>query len=370
MKMMKTEESTGQSIAFPSIVAVSKIEMPNRVEQKRVKEYAKELFMPSFPQVERIMSAFDNTGIITRNFCKSIDYYLDSHTYQEFNRDYIETSLEYSIEAIEKCISSAKIDKDQVTDIIFVSTTGLATPSLDALIINKMRLNQNTSRIPDLWIGLCRRGSGIIEGKCILAKANPDAVVLLVVVELCSLTFLKSDFSKSNFIGSSLFSDGVVACLVMGANHKLEQSQRINYLAAQSKLYYDSLDVMGWEFQEQGFKVLFSQDIPTIISRNIYDDVISFLKKNNLELSDIKNFIFHPGGKKVLTAYEEALPVGGDFLKNTREVMNENGNMSAATVLYVLERFMDRGFENGYGLMLSMGPGFSSEMVLLGMENN
>jgi alkylresorcinol/alkylpyrone synthase len=368
-EMMKRDAFSNLTGEFPAIMSVSTIEMPNRVEQRKVKEYAKELFMPSFPQVERIMSAFDNTGIITRNFCKSIDYYLDSHTYQEFNRDYIETSLEYSIEAIEKCISSAKIDKDQVTDIIFVSTTGLATPSLDALIINKMKLNQNTARIPIFGLG-CAGGVAGLSKACILAKANPDAVVLLVVVELCSLTFLKSDFSKSNFIGSSLFSDGVVACLVMGANHKLEQSQRINYLAAQSKLYYDSLDVMGWEFQEQGFKVLFSQDIPTIISRNIYDDVISFLKKNNLELSDIKNFIFHPGGKKVLTAYEEALPVGGDFLKNTREVMNENGNMSAATVLYVLERFMERGFENGYGLMLSMGPGFSSEMVLLGMENN
>ena len=368
-EMMKRDAFSNLTGEFPAIMSVSTIEMPNRVEQRKVKEYAKELFMPSFPQVERIMSAFDNTGIITRNFCKSIDYYLDSHTYQEFNRDYIETSLEYSIEAIEKCISSAKIDKDQVTDIIFVSTTGLATPSLDALIINKMKLNQNTARIPVFGLG-CAGGVAGLSKACILAKANPDAVVLLVVVELCSLTFLKSDFSKSNFIGSSLFSDGVVACLVMGANHKLEQSQRINYLAAQSKLYYDSLDVMGWEFQEQGFKVLFSQDIPTIISRNIYDDVISFLKKNNLELSDIKNFIFHPGGKKVLTAYEEALPVGGDFLKNTREVMNENGNMSAATVLYVLERFMERGFENGYGLMLSMGPGVSSEMVLLGMENN
>jgi alkylresorcinol/alkylpyrone synthase len=301
MKMMKTEESTGQSIAFPSIVAVSKIEMPNRVEQKRVKEYAKELFMPSFPQVERIMSAFDNTGIITRNFCKSIDYYLDSHTYQEFNHDYIQTSLDYSVEAIERCISTAKINKDQITDIIFVSTTGLATPSLDALIINKMRLNQNTSRIPVFGLG-CAGGVAGLSKASILAKANPDAVVLLVVVELCSLTFLKSDFSKSNFIGSSLFSDGVAACLITGANHGIKQQYQIQYLAAQSKLYYDSLDVMGWEFQEQGFKVLFSQDIPTIISKNIYEDVISFLKKNNLELSDIKNFIFHPGGKKVLSA--------------------------------------------------------------------
>lgn len=361
---MNKEELSNLVEEFPLVRAVSKIDMPNRVKQKEVKEYARKLFKPSFPQVERIMSVFDNTGIINRNFCKSINYYLDSHTYQEFNRDYIETALEYSVEAIEKCISLAKIDKDQITDIIFVSTTGLATPSMDALIINKMRLNQNTSRIPVFGLG-CAGGVAGLSKASILAKANPDAVVLLVVVELCSLTFLKSDFSKSNFIGSSLFSDGVAACLIMGANHKLDQPNKIQYISSQSKLYYDSLDVMGWEFQEQGFKVLFSQDIPTIISKNIYEDVISFLKKNNLELSDIKNFIFHPGGKKVLTAYEEALPVEGDFLKNTREVMNEYGNMSAATVIYVLERFMQRGFENGYGLMLSMGPGFSSEMVLL-----
>jgi len=127
---------------------------------------------------------------------------------------------------------------------------------------------------------------------------------------------------------------------------------------------------MGWEFQDNGFKVLFSQDIPAIISKNIYKDVCSFLEKNHLTLADIKNFIFHPGGTKVLAAYQETLPVEGDFLKNTREVMNDNGNMSSPTVLYVLERFVSAGFENGYGLMLSMGPGFSSEMVLIQMKKN
>jgi len=115
---------------------------------------------------------------------------------------------------------------------------------------------------------------------------------------------------------------------------------------------------------------LFSQDIPTIIANNIAIDVSSFLSLNGLQLSDIKNFIFHPGGKKVLTAYEEALQVDGDFLKNTREVMNDNGNMSSPTVLYVLERFFKGDFEDGYGLMVSMGPGFSCEMVLLQMNKN
>jgi alkylresorcinol/alkylpyrone synthase len=115
--------------------------------------------------------------------------------------------------------------------------------------------------------------------------------------------------------------------------------------------------------------VLFSKDIPTFISEHIREDIDEFLAKHQLQLSDIKNFIFHPGGKKVLDAYADALGVQGDFMKITREVMNDYGNMSSATVLYVLEKFMREGFENGYGLMLAMGPGFSSEMVLLEMES-
>jgi len=119
---------------------------------------------------------------------------------------------------------------------------------------------------------------------------------------------------------------------------------------------------------DAGFKVLFSSDIPSIIHENVNNDITSFLDKHQLKISDIKNFIFHPGGKKILTAYQDVLEVKGDFLKNTREVMNDNGNMSSATVLYVLERFFTQGFENGYGLMVSMGPGFSCEMVLLQMN--
>lgn len=203
-----------------------------------------------------------------------------------------------------------------------------------------------------------------------LAMANPNAVVLLVVVELCSLTFLRNDLSKSNFIGTSLFADGVSALIITGDNHTNSAQSQVFYLASQSKFYNDTLDVMGWEFLDNGFKVLFSKDIPTIIFNNISKDIISFLDKHQLKLSDIKNFIFHPGGKKVLSAYEEALKVKGDFLKNTREIMNEYGNMSSATVLYVLHRFLTQGFDDGYGLMVSMGPGFTCEMALLQMKNN
>lgn len=352
---------------MPSLAAISKIDFPYKVEQQKIKEGAKTLFAPSFPQIERMMSVFDNTEIKTRNMCKPLDYYNTLQSFEDQNAEYIRLSLEYSVQAIEECIASAQINKDEITDLIFISTTGLSTPSLDALIINKMRLNQDINRMAIFGLG-CAGGVAGFSKANILAIANPDAVVLLVAVELCSLTFLRNDFSKSNFIGSSLFSDGVAACIITGDNHNNKTKNDFTFLATQSKLYYDTLDVMGWEFLNSGFKVLFSSDIPTIIEQNINNDVTSFLEKHHLKISDIRNFIFHPGGKKVLTAYEEALPAEGDFLKNTREVMNDNGNMSSTTVLYVLERFFSGGFENGYGLMVSMGPGFSCEMVLLQMN--
>ncbi|MBK0378682.1 type III polyketide synthase [Mucilaginibacter segetis] len=352
---------------MPHISAVSKIDLPYKIKQPDVKAQARSLFAENFPQVDRLIHAFDNTEIITRNFCKPISYYAEPNTFEERNDAYLSNALEYSVAAVEDCVVKAGINKADITDIIFVSTTGLATPSMDAQIINKLRLNPHINRTPIWGLGCGGGVSGMAKANT-LALANPDAVVLLVAVELCSLTLIKSDYSKSNFIGSSLFSDGIAACIVMGDNHK--QQSGITYVNASSKLYYDSLDVMGWDFKDTGFKVLFSKDIPTFINDNIKGDIDSFLKKQNLDLKDIKNFIFHPGGKKVLDAYTNTLKVEGDFLKNTREVMNDNGNMSSVTVLYVLEKFMTEGFEDGYGLMLAMGPGFSSEMVLLNMKNN
>jgi alkylresorcinol/alkylpyrone synthase len=221
--------------------------------------------------------------------------------------------------------------------------------------------------MPIFGLGCAGGVSGMAKANAI-AIANPNAVVLLVAVELCSLTVLRDDYSTSNFVGSSLFSDGIAACIVMGDSHK-KDGVGVKYKAAGSKLYYDSLEVMGWDFTNNGFKVLFSKDIPEFINEHVRGDITDFLSKQGLVLSDIKNFIFHPGGKKVLEAYADALQVEGDFLQKSRLVMNNYGNMSSVTVLYVLEKFMNEGFEDGFGLMMAMGPGFSSEMVLLEMKN-
>jgi len=356
---------------MPSIAAVAKIDFPYKVEQKEIKSRIGQIFPAAFPHLERLIGAFDNTGIIHRNFCKPLDYYFNPNTFEQNNNEYIRLSLEYSIKAIEDCLAGAHIFAAEVTDVIFVSSSGLATPSVDALIINAMRLNPHVNRTPVWGLGCGGGVSGVAKANT-AATANPDAVVLLVAVELCTLTYMRSDYSKSNFIAASLFSDGVAACIITGDNYEKNRRQRgaggISIAATSSMLYYDSLNVMGWEFLNTGFKVLFSKDIPTIINDNIKGVIGEFLTAQGLALSDVKNFIFHPGGTKVLDAYEQSLSAPGDFLKNTREVMHAYGNMSSVTVLYVLEKFLREGYEPGYGLMLAMGPGFSSEMALLDMK--
>ncbi len=351
---------------MPAIHSVSKINFPDKISQDQVKKTSRELFAPSFPNIDRYLEIFDNTDIKYRNFCLSLVKVPALNSFEKRNAEYVRIALEYSVKAIEDVIKKADIKKNEITDFIFVSSTGLATPSLDALIINKLRLNQDINRTPIFGLGCAGGVSGVAKANTV-AKANPDAIVLLVAVELCSLTFLQNDFSKSNFVASSLFSDGVAACIIKGDSHS-RKNKNVTFKASESKLYYDSLDVMGWDFLDSGFKVVFSQDIPTIIHQNVKEDVTSFLSKHQLELKDIRNFIFHPGGKKVLSAYEDALKLDNDSLHNSREVIQNYGNMSSATVLYVLEKFMTEGYQKGYGLMLALGPGFSSEMVLLEMN--
>ncbi len=243
---------------MPVLAAVSSIDFPYKTSQQTIKEFAREMFSGTLPEVDRILSVFDHTEIKTRNFCKPPDYYFDNHSFEERNREYIRIALDYSVEAVERSLSMAQVGKEEVTDIIFVSTTGLATPSMDALIANKMRLNPHINRTPVFGLG-CGGGVSGFARACTLAKANPDAVVLLVEVELCSLTFMRRDFSKSNFIGTSLFSDGIATCLILGDNRKEQDNltPSIRFASNESHLYYDSTGVMGWDFTDEGFKVLF-----------------------------------------------------------------------------------------------------------------
>jgi len=351
---------------------INKTDFDCKLGQGETKRYSEILFGDILPNIQKLLDVFDNSGIKTRNFCVPIDFFNKGLSFEEKNLLFKEIALKHSLKSINESLLISGIRFSDITDFIYVNTTGLTTPSLEALIISALKLNPNVNRYPLWGLGCAGGVSGIAKANTI-SIANPDAVIVILGVELCSLTFRKNDLSKSNFIATSLFSDGITTSIVLGDNAARryeEPDYSVDILGSRSKLYYGTEDVMGWEFLNDGFKVVFSKDIPTIIHDNVKEDVINFLDKHNLRLTDIKNFIAHPGGAKVIQAYIDALGMDKNMLNNSRYILENYGNMSSVSVLYVLERFLSFGFRDGYGLMISLGPGFSSEMVLLDMKNN
>jgi alkylresorcinol/alkylpyrone synthase len=348
------------------IISVSKIDLPYKVSQNKLKEFSRSIFSKKFKDIDRLLESFDNSMIKERNLCVPLGFFSLNKSFSEKNDIYIKESLKFSVEAIKSILKKTHLKKEQITDLIFVSSTGISTPGIDALIINEMRLDPNVNRLPVWGLGCAGGAAGIAKAN-VIAKANPEAVVVVICCELCSLTFLNEDLSKSNFIATSLFSDGIAAVLVTGDkfNNKNKLTNRLKIIDSQSRLYYDSLDVMGWDVTKAGLKVVFSRDIPSIVNQSVRKDILSFLKKHGLNIKDIRHFITHPGGIKVINAYIEALKLNSGMLNNTFKILESYGNMSSATVLYVLEKFMEEKMEKGYGLIMSLGPGFSSELVLV-----
>ena len=352
---------------MPEIISTSVIDLPYRTNQTEFKNFARKIFSSGFSDIEKILESFDNTLIEYRNIAVPVDYFMSDKSFKEKNDLFIELALKYSIEAIENCFSKTDLIISDITDLVFVTSTGISTPSIDALIINKMKLNPFINRTPVWGLGCAGGVAGLAKANTI-AKANPKAVVMMISVELCSLTFIKDDITKSNLIATGLFSDGIAAVLIKGDKIKTENKFKIKVSDSQSKLYYDTLDIMGWDVTDSGFKVVFSKDIPSFVSKIAKADVTEFLKRNKLNIEDMKYFIVHPGGKKVIDAYINSLEINRDRFDNTVNILKNYGNMSSATVLYVLNKVLECKLESGYGIMMSLGPGFSSELLLLDIK--
>lgn len=347
------------------IISAKTIEFEHKLNQDRIKEYAENMFKDSFPDIGRLLPAFDNTNIKTRNFCAPMEFFSKDWSFSHKNKMFTDIAIEYGSRAIECNFNDNGIDKKDITDIIYVNTTGLTTPSLDAYLINKLNLREDINRYPLWGLGCAGGVSGIAKAKTI-CYANPDAVVILIGVELCTLTFRRNDLSKSNFIATSLFSDGIATCVIAGENTKYVSRENLfSILESKSKIYFDALDVMGWEFLDDGFKVIFSKDIPNIVNENASKDLEKFLSANHISINDVKYFVLHPGGAKVLDAYRQSLNLPEGSLRESESILSDYGNMSSVTVLYVLEKYIKQGLTGGYGVMAALGPGFSSEAVLL-----
>lgn len=356
------------------ILSASHAKLPFLLSQDDIMDFSRKIFGHSYSNIERLLQAFKNGQVENRYFSNNLEWFEKDHTFSERNNMYIEQAVQFGIEAVKACLTNDRFLKEEIAAseidaFFYISSTGIATPTIEARIMNILPFQPHVKRIPIWGLG-CAGGASGLSRAFEYCQAYPEAKVLVLCVELCSLTFQKNDLSKSNIIGTSLFADGISCVLVCGNQVQRDRysnrTHHFSILATQSTLMANSLDVMGWDIKDEGLYVIFSKDIPTIVKNWLKPNVDTFLHQHHLKLSDIQYFIAHPGGKKVIDAYQEALGFDEHMTEISKGVLNDYGNMSSATIFFVLERFMENGGEIGeYGLATALGPGFSSELLLM-----
>lgn len=346
------------------LISIGTCNAPYVLAQDDIKHFIHNLFS-SYSGIDSMISVFDNSEITSRHISVPIDWFKSKHSFGERNKIYRDSSINLTKVAVNSSLKKANIDKDDINCIIFVSSTGIATPTVDAVLFGELGFNRHIKRIPIWGLG-CAGGASGVSRAMEYVKAYPEHICIAVAVELCSLTFQKDDISKSNIVASSLFSDGCAAVVVSGEESVYSKQNGINLIDSLSTIYDNSLDVMGWDIVDDGFRVLFSRDIPAIVKTLVKPNMNELLEKNGLNLTDVDYFVTHPGGIKVIRAYEESLGRNHDTFKHSYKILKEHGNMSSPSVLYVLKEFFDNNefVEGRYGILSSLGPGFSSELVL------
>ena len=341
----------------PRILSLATAYPPHVLEQQRVVEAAGEIFSGDFSDFGRLVPIFENAGIETRHSCVPLEWYIEPHDFAERNRIYLENAVALLRQASSDCLREAGLSAGDIDMIVTVSSSGIATPSLDALLMAEMPFRRDVGRLPIFGLG-CAGGVLGLSRAAALSRAQPGARILFLVVELCALTFRHGDRSKSNVVATALFGDGAGGAILSS------EGEGPSITAWGEHCFPDSLGVMGWDVRSDGLAVLFSRHVPRIIRDEMGPVVREFLRKHGLGLAGVSRFLCHPGGAKVIDALEAVfeLPDGG--MADSRAVLREHGNMSAATVMFVLERALNDGAQ-GHLLLSSLGPGFTAAFALI-----
>jgi predicted naringenin-chalcone synthase len=282
-------------------------------------------------------------------------------SFEERNDIYVREVIDLGEKVLEKALVKSKWKPEDLDYIITVSCTGIMIPSLDAYLINKFKLRQDIVRLPVTEMGCAAGISGIIYAKNFL-QSNPGKRAAVIAIESPTATFQLNDFSMANIVSAAIFGDGA-ACVLL-SSHEDDDGPEI--LAEEMYHFYENEHMMGFKLTNSGLQMILDIEVPNTIASHFPAIIHPFLAKNNLTIADMDHLIFHPGGKKIVQTVEDLFSELGKNIDETKEVLRLYGNMSSATVLYVLERFMDnRPAKGEKGLMLSFGPGFSAQRVLL-----
>jgi len=329
---------------------------PYELEQSAVADLAGRIYADSFARYPKLADVYTNAGIERRYSAKPIDWFETPHDWPERTQAYLESAGALFVESARSALARAGLLARDVDVVVTISSTGIATPSLEALVTNEMGFRPDVLRVPVFGRGCAGGAVGLSLGAR-LAQARPGEVVLVVVVELCTLAFRTDRSTKADVISSALFGDGAAA-LVLRAG---ADDAGIKIGAVAEHTWPGTLDIMGWTMDPTGFGVLLSRSLPRFIEQRLAAPARRFAKHAGLKAPQL---VFHPGGTKVLEAVESALALQTGTLRDEREVLRTHGNMSAPTVLFVLERALRRGLR-GEALLAAMGPGFTLSMAAL-----
>jgi alkylresorcinol/alkylpyrone synthase len=334
-------------------------------DQKAMSEAFLAYWGDRLPEPRKLELLHSNVGVKGRYLSLPIEQY-PALRFGEANDVWIRTAVELGESAIPAAARQAGIDPKEIGAFFFVSVTGIASPSIDARLINKLRLSTAMRRVPIFGLG-CVAGAAGISLAADYVRAYPDRFALLFSVELCSLTLQHDDLSVANLISTGLFGDGAAAVIVAG-DRAAEKCTKAgpDIVATQPTFYPDTERVMGWDISETGFQIVLSPEVPDVIASNVGRDLDGLLAANGLTRADIGCWMLHTGGPKILRATAQALGVPDAALWASWECLSEMGNLSSSSVLMVLEKTMaQRPAPGTWCILAAMGPAFCSELVLL-----
>lgn len=358
---MNTAYRSDAAPSAVSIVATATALPPHTITREDVKYYLGRVFDIPERRLEAMMTVVDNAQVRKRHAIFPIEYTIEPRPLSQTNREYSEHAVKLGRQAAEECLSRAGLRAEEVDLLVTTSCTGFMIPSLDAHLIHQMGFRRNVRRMPFTELG-CAAGAMAISCAADLLRAHPGGNALILAVELPTLTFQRKDVSQANLISAVLFGDGAAAALLSGTRRS---GPRV--VATETYTFPNSLDAMGFDLRDSGFHILLSKDVPQMIGGEIRVLVDGFLAKHGLAREQIKGWILHPGGARLLANIEEELGLCRRDTQFSWDVLSEFGNLSSATILFILQEWMEKGplAPGDYALAAAFGPGFSAEFLLL-----
>jgi alkylresorcinol/alkylpyrone synthase len=343
-----------------ALLSVATAAPPHLLPQTEVVETARRMFGGRYSEFERLAQVFENAGVRSRRGVEPIAWYVEPRGWPERTEAYLRGAHDLFVEAASKALADAGLNARQVDAVVTVSSTGIATPSLEARAHREMGFRADVSRIPVFGLG-CAGGVSGLSIAARLAEARPGAVVLFVTVELCTLAFRLDKLTKANIVATALFGDGAAACVLRAGG----EPGLATVEGAGEHTWPETLDIMGWNVDPEGFDVVFQRAIPPFAEKHLGPAVREILGRGGLTPDDVDRFVCHPGGAKVIEALEKTLALPTGALDHERAVLAEYGNMSAPTALFVLERVLAEAAPPERMAVAALGPGFTVSSVVL-----